>query len=29
MRTLGWIATDRRAITVLDPEALRKRSREG
>jgi len=27
MRTLGWIATDRRAITVLDPAALRKRSR--
>jgi CRP/FNR family cyclic AMP-dependent transcriptional regulator len=25
MRTLGWIATDRRAITVLDPAALRKR----
>jgi CRP-like cAMP-binding protein len=29
MRTLGWIATDRREITVLDPVALRKRSREG
>ena len=27
MRTLGWIATDRRTITVLDPDALRKRSR--
>ena len=29
MRTLGWIATERREITVLDPVALRKRSREG
>ncbi|HWC85101.1 MAG TPA: Crp/Fnr family transcriptional regulator [Solirubrobacteraceae bacterium] len=29
MRALGWIATDRRAITVLDPAALRKRSRDG
>lgn len=29
MRGLGWIATDRRAITVLDPTALRKRSRDG
>jgi CRP/FNR family transcriptional regulator, cyclic AMP receptor protein len=29
MRRLGWITTDRRAITVLDPDALRKRSREG
>jgi CRP-like cAMP-binding protein len=29
MRTLGWIATDRRTITVLDPAALRKRSSEG
>jgi CRP-like cAMP-binding protein len=29
MRTLGWIATDRRAITVLDPDALRKRSIDG
>lgn len=27
MRELGWIATDRRAITVLDPAALRQRSR--
>ena len=26
MRTLGWIATDRRAITVLDPAAMRKRA---
>lgn len=26
MRALGWITTDRRAITVLDPEALRQRS---
>jgi CRP/FNR family transcriptional regulator, cyclic AMP receptor protein len=25
MRELGWIATDRRAITVLDPAALRRR----
>ena len=29
MRTLGWIATDRRAITVLDPAALRRRSSGG
>lgn len=28
MRQLGWIATDRRAITVLDPEALRNRCGE-
>jgi len=27
MRALGWIATDRRAITVLDPVALRRRGR--
>ncbi len=25
MRQLGWVATDHRAITVLDPEALRDR----
>jgi CRP-like cAMP-binding protein len=29
MRALGWIATDRRTITVLDPAALERRSREG
>ena len=29
MRALGWIATDRRAITVLDPAALRRRCRGG
>jgi len=29
MRTLGWIATDRRAITVLDPAALRRRGSGG
>ena len=29
MRALGWIATDRRAITVLDPEALRRRCQGG
>ncbi len=27
MRQLGWISTDNRKITVLDPEALRRRSR--
>jgi len=27
MRALGWIATDRREITVLDPAALRRRCR--
>jgi CRP-like cAMP-binding protein len=26
MRQLGWVATDRRTITVLDPAALRERS---
>jgi CRP-like cAMP-binding protein len=26
MRQLGWVATDSRSITVLDPEALRERS---
>ena len=26
MRGLGWVATDHRKITVLDPEALRERS---
>jgi hypothetical protein len=26
MRRLGWIATDHRAIIVLDPDALRDRS---
>ena len=26
MRELGWVATDRKAITVLDPAALRERS---
>jgi CRP-like cAMP-binding protein len=26
MRQLGWVATDQRSITVLDPGALRKRS---
>jgi hypothetical protein len=25
MRQLGWVATDRRTITVLDPAALRER----
>jgi CRP-like cAMP-binding protein len=25
MRTLGWVATDHRSITVLDPQALRDR----
>jgi CRP-like cAMP-binding protein len=29
MRQLGWIATDRRLITILDPGALRERSRAG
>jgi CRP/FNR family transcriptional regulator, cyclic AMP receptor protein len=29
MRRLGWIATDHRSITVLDPAALRERSGEG
>lgn len=29
MRQLGWVATDRRTITVLDPAALRERSRAG
>jgi CRP-like cAMP-binding protein len=29
MRTLGWIATDRRSITVLDPAALRRRGNGG
>jgi CRP-like cAMP-binding protein len=29
MRALGWITTDRRAITVLDPAALRRRCRGG
>jgi CRP-like cAMP-binding protein len=26
MRQLGWVATDHRSITVLDPDALRERS---
>jgi CRP-like cAMP-binding protein len=26
MRQLGWVATDRKTITVLDPAALRERS---
>lgn len=29
MRQLGWVATDRRTITVLDPAALRERSGNG
>jgi CRP/FNR family transcriptional regulator, cyclic AMP receptor protein len=29
MRQLGWVATDHRTITVLDPAALRERSGEG
>ena len=29
MRQLGWVATDRKTITVLDPEALRERSGNG
>jgi CRP-like cAMP-binding protein len=28
MRRLGWIATDHRSITVLDPDALRARCGE-
>ena len=28
MRRLGWISTDHRSITVLDPEALRERCGE-
>jgi CRP-like cAMP-binding protein len=28
MRRLGWIATDHRSITVLDPDALRQRCGE-
>ena len=28
MRRLGWIATDHRSITVLDPDALRERCGE-
>lgn len=29
MRQLGWVATDHRTITVLDPDALRERSGAG
>ena len=29
MRQLGWVSTDRRTITVLDPAALRERSGDG
>ena len=29
MRQLGWVATDRKTITVLDPSALRERSGAG
>ena len=29
MRQLGWVATNRKTITVLDPAALRQRSGEG
>jgi CRP-like cAMP-binding protein len=29
MRQLGWVATDRKTITVLDPTALRERSGDG
>jgi CRP/FNR family cyclic AMP-dependent transcriptional regulator len=29
MRQLGWVATDNRTITVLDPDALRERSGAG
>jgi CRP-like cAMP-binding protein len=29
MRQLGWVSTDRRTITVLDPAALRERSGNG
>lgn len=29
MRQLGWVATDRKTITVLDPGALRERSGSG
>jgi CRP/FNR family cyclic AMP-dependent transcriptional regulator len=29
MRQLGWVATDHRTITVLDPDALRERVGEG
>jgi CRP/FNR family transcriptional regulator, cyclic AMP receptor protein len=29
MRQLGWVATDHRTITVLDPDALRERSGGG
>jgi hypothetical protein len=29
MRQLGWVATDHKTITVLDPDALRERCGAG